>query len=159
MPRSAPGVELISDPELTDQRDDPETLWGAGTVLSPLVLLHCSETKGNIQAFQEVWDPGSEQTLQAHRGHLHWRGAHTPVCRHQSQKSLGLTPPISKKAGLGNQRAQGPAMPRRPSTIASLPQEKDQGNPTGVVLEHEAMVSRECAAGTYRMPLLPGREM
>ena len=160
MPCSVPGVELISDPELTDQRDDSETLWGACAVLIPLVLLHCSGTKGNIQAFQEVWDPGSEQTLQLHRGHLHWRRSRTPVCRHQSQKSLGLTPPISKKAGLGNQRDQGPAMPRRPPTIASLPQQKDQGNPTGVLLEHAAMVSRgECVAGTYRMPLLPGREM
>ena len=26
MPWSVPGVELISDPELTDQRDDPETV-------------------------------------------------------------------------------------------------------------------------------------
>ena len=160
MPCSVPGVELISDPELTDQRDDSETLWGACAVLIPLVLLHCSGTKGNIQAFQEVWDPGSEQTLQLHRGHLHWRRSRTPVCGHQSQKSLGLTPTISRKAGLGNQRDQGPAMPRRPPTIASLPRKKDQGNPTGVLLEHAAMVSRgECAAGTYRMPLLPGREM
>ena len=127
------------------------TVGSISIVLIPLVFLHCSRTKGNIQAFQEVWDPGSEQTLQLHHGHLHWRGSHTPVWRQQSQKSLGLTPPISKKAGLDNKRDQGPAMPRRPSTIASLPQEKDQGNPTGVLLQHAAMVSRgECAAPAER---------
>ena len=151
MPCSVPGVELISDPELTDQRDDPETLWGACTVLIPLVLLHCY--------FKRCGTPG----LSRHYSASSWSPAVEGVPHTSKQTPVSEVPgphPTRQQEGRTRQRAQGPAMPRRPSTIASLPPEKDQGNPTGVLLEHAAMAARgERAAGTYRMPLLPGREM
>lgn len=109
-----PGVELISDPELTYQRDDPGTLWGACTLLIiPLVLLHWSGTKRNIQAFQELWDPGPEQTLQLHHGHLHWRGSHIPVCT-PSLIVLRASPHPSARRDL---QSVGPGPSKRLETI------------------------------------------